>query len=141
MKKRLAGMIAAVLVLTVLGSGCTMLGLYPCEAKDVSSCQIVRMEKVGYTVLAEIEDTAAFVGKFLALRRTTFSGFENTDSVMAGDVLIRIEYRNGDYDLIAADKQYVYHPNETQAYANPHFAFDERGFEALIKEYCPEPGE
>ena len=137
MKKRFAGIMAAVLLLAVMSSGCTVLGLYPCDPKEVASCQIVRVNQAGYTVLAEVEDTAAFVDKFLALRRNTVAGFGDSPTIHVGDVVVRIELANGDYDLVAPGAQFVFHPDKWQAYATPHFAFDEKGFEELIKEYYP----
>ena len=50
-------------------------------------------------------------------------------------VVVRIEYLNGDFDLIHPDAQ-CFNKNGTNNYG--YFFFDDEQFETLISDYMPE---
>ena len=130
-------------VLLLLGAGCVVnKELYPLDEENISSCQIVRQDEAGYTVLAEVEDKSAFLRKLKELRKESVSLiYGDPPTQYIGEILIRLEYLNGDYDYVDPRVQYSYHPNERYSYRHSYYSFDYEGFKKLIEEYIKIPAD
>ena len=113
---------------------------YVCEVEDVASVQMVRLDKYvqgeyrfEYTVLSQIDDFDDFVGRLNAIKHSVNWG--DPQQLQENYVVVRIEYLNGDFDLIHPDAQY-FNKNGTNNYG--YFFFDDEQFETLISYYMPE---
>lgn len=83
---------------------------YICKAEDVASAQIVRLDKYvegeyryEYTVLSQIEDIESFVEQLNRIKHSVNWG--DPRQMDEGYVVIRIDYINGDFDLVHPDAQ------------------------------------
>ena len=130
------------LTLVFLFCSCGLFGdqTYVCKVEDVASIQIVRLDKYvqedyrfEYTVLSQIDDFHDFVGRLNAIKHSVNWGDPRT--MYESYVVVRIEYINGDFDLLHPDAQCFY-KNGTNNYG--YFFFDDEQFEALISDYMPE---
>lgn len=119
------------------GCGCFGVLRYECEGDRVASAQIVKFDDYvegsyayEYTVLKEIEDVPRFIERVNSLKQRPYFGapmmFEK------GDVLIRIEYTNGDFDLIHRNVQSIVRSGEDSM---GDFTFDKDQFDELIADY------
>ena len=113
---------------------------YVCEVNDVQSIQIVSLDKYiegeyryEYTVLCEIDDHAKFVEQLNDLKHSVNWG--EPGQLDEGYVVIRIDYLNGDYDLLYPNAQWMNRSGENQY---GYFFFDEEQFDALISKYLSE---
>ena len=110
---------------------------YFCEIETVESIQIVELGDVvegeyryEYTVLAEIEDRDAFVQRLNAVKHSVNWG--DPGVLSSSYVVIKINYLNGDYDLLYRNAQQF---NRSGANQSGYFFFDEKQFNALISDY------
>ena len=111
-----------------------------CNVEEVSSIQIVRLEEYveeeyqfEYNVLAEISDLDTFVNRLKGIEHSTYFG--TPSRMKTGDVVVRIDYHDGNYDLIHHHVQWFNHPGQENGGC---FAFDKEQFEALISDYVTE---
>ena len=128
-----------ILVAMLLCCSCGFFGPqeYVCEIDDVKSVQIVRLDtyveeeyRYEYTVLSDIADTADFVERLNGLDHNVNWG--DPGRMYTEYVVIRIEYLNGDYDLLYRNAQ-CFHRSGDNSYG--YFIFDKEQFNALISDY------
>ena len=111
---------------------------YICDIEAVKSVQIVRLEKlepyykIDYTVLFEITDCATFVNRLNALGNSAHWGSPYV--MRAQDIVIRIEFQNGDYDFLKRNTQFFY---RSGTFKDGRYIFDKEAFEILISDYMP----
>lgn len=110
---------------------------YYCDVNAVKSVQIVRLDKYiegeyryDYTVLCEISDYSTFVSNLNDIEHSINWGDPRQMQVQY--IAIKIDYRNGDFDLIHSDAQCF---NNSGVNNYGYFFFDEKQFNALISEY------
>ncbi|MBR2622086.1 MAG: hypothetical protein IKC97_06890 [Clostridia bacterium] len=135
-------LLLCILVVTLLCCGCGFFSPqeYICETDDVKSIQIVRLDKYvegeyryEYTVLCEIKDTSVFVERLNNLECKVNWG--DPKQMNTEYVVIKIDYLNGDYDLLYPNAQ-LFHRSDSNNYG--YFFFDEEQFNALISDYTAE---
>ena len=126
-------------ILILLCSACGFFGeqRYFCDANEVESVQIVRLDRYvegeyryEYSVLAKIADCTSFVSQLNRIKHTVNWG--DPYLVDVGYIVIRIEYHNGDYDLIHKDAQWFHRSGENNG---GDFFFDDEQFDSLISAY------
>ena len=139
MKRAYRALYAFIVILMSLCCGCRFFGpqQYICVAENVKSIQILRLvanrpeaSDYDYTVLCEITDTVTFVKQLNNLQHETYIGAPKIPNV--GDIVIQIEYLNGDYDFINHRAQWFRREDKTNS---GHFLFDQAEFDALISTY------
>ena len=113
---------------------------YVCEVDDVASVQIIRLEeyvegeyRYEYTILAQISNYRAFVDRLNNLKHSVNWGEPGWFPSQC--VAIRIDYNNGDFDLLHPSKQWL---NRGGVNQDGYFFFDKEQFHALISEYWTE---
>ena len=113
---------------------------YVCKVEDVESVQIVRLDKYvqgeyryEYTVLSQIDDLETFVNRLNGVKHSVNWG--DPRQMDEGYVVIRIEYLNGNFDLVHADAQ-CFNREGKNNYG--YFFFDDEQFETLISDYIAE---
>ena len=139
--KKIAILFIAVLCLTLL-IGCT--GSAPYEmlhnSSEIEAIYIVEIIKnVMYDpeaqewtleTIGEITEIEAFVAELTALKTT----FVNPPATLtAGETVIKIEYANGDYELIGSMVQRDYRPDGTGG--GSQNVFDQAEYNTLIQRY------
>lgn len=114
---------------------------YSCEADQVASAQIVRLDKFikgideeEYRVLCEIEDPTGFIARLNDLECSV--NWDEPEQMKIGSVVIRIDYHNGDYDYLSPDAQIYHRSGQKNRYG--YLYFDEEQFTALISDYWTE---
>ena len=134
-------MICIVLVAACLCSGCGLFGpqQYTCDVDNVKSVQIVQLNRNvegqyrwDYTVLCEIFDKGIFVNQLTSIEHRVQWGEPTVHN--EGDIVVRIEFLNGEYDLIHWYAQTMSCPNTNRT---GFFFFDKEQYNALIEEYMP----
>ena len=128
--------------LVLLCCACGLVGdqRYVCDIAKVDSIEIVRLDKYvqgeyrfEHTVLSQVSDCDTFVSR---LNRVDHSvNWGDPGRMKEGYIVIRIDYRNGDFDLIYSGAQWF---NRSGVNQNGYFFFDVEQFEALISEYIKE---
>lgn len=110
---------------------------YICDVAQVDSIQIVRLDKYiageyryEYTILSEIADSETFVGNLNKLDHSVNWG--DPRQMDEGYVVIKIDYRNGDFDLIHPDAQCF---NRSGVNQYGYFFFDDAQFHSLLTDY------
>ena len=113
---------------------------YACDLDEVETIQIVRLDKYvdgeyryEYTVLSQISDPVTFVNRLNSLKHSVNWGDPRQLDVQY--IVIRIDYRNGDYDLLHQDAQ-MFNRSGVNQYG--FFFFDDEQFLALISDYTAE---
>ena len=113
---------------------------YVCDVERVESVQIIRLEKYikdeyryEYTVVSCITDIEAFVSRLNEVEHSVNWG-EPTQFYLQ-DIVIRIEYSDGDYDLLHSDAQWF---NRSGRNNSGYFFFDDEQFNSLISDYMDE---
>ena len=113
---------------------------YICEVDKVESVQIVRLDKYvegeyryEYTILSQISAYTTFVDQLNKLKHSVNWGDPRQMDVQ--QVVIQINYKNGDFDLIHSDAQCF---NRSGANQYGYFFFDDEQFDALITDYVTE---
>jgi hypothetical protein len=120
-------------------SSCGLFGPqeYKCAVEEVVLIQIVRLNqyveeeyRFEYTILSQISDYKTFVKQLNDLDYSVNWGDPRT--MENGYIVIRIEYRNGDFDLIHQDAQWFNRSGRNQ---NGYFFFDDEQFNSLVSNY------
>jgi hypothetical protein len=113
---------------------------YVCNVSEVESIQIIKLDKYveeeynyEYTVLSEISDSTTFVNRLNHIKHSVNWGDPLLLDVQY--VVIRIDYLNGDYDLLHPDAQCF---NRSGINHSGFFFFDDEQFYALIDDYLTE---
>ena len=110
---------------------------YKCPVDEVSSVQIIKMGKYSaegnrdeYTILKEIDDYTELVERLNDMK----IGYVWNDPrpLKEDDIVIKIDYLNGGYDLIRRTYQVFVRNEETDV---RYFAFNKKQFETLIEDY------
>ena len=126
-------------VLALLCCSCGLFGeqRYKCEVDNIASIQIVRLDtyvegeyRYEYTVLSEISDYTVFVDRLNSVKHSVNWG--DPYQLDVEYVVIKINYHNGDYDLIHSDAQWFNRSGTNQV---GYFFFDEEQFNTLISDY------
>lgn len=129
-------------ILIFLCCSCGIFGdqRYLCEVDTVESIQIVRLDKYvegeyryEYTVLSKITDCSTFVDQLNNLKHTVNWG--EPSQLDVNYVVIRIDYLNGDYDLLYSNAQWF---NRSGVNQYGYFFFDDEQFNSLISDYITE---
>ena len=135
-------LLLCMLCMVILCCSCGWFGdqEYICEFEKVKSIEIVRLENFDgekyeyeYTVLAQITDKATFVDRLNKVETSINWGEPRILNMQ--ELVIRIEYFNGDYDLMNWRAQNFYHSGTIQI---GYFVFDDEEFNALISDYMPQ---
>ena len=110
---------------------------YVCDIEQVKCVQIVQLDghiqeeyRYTYSVLAEITDNATFIERLTSMDQGFNHGTPST--LQFGYVVIKIDYFNGDYDIIYSNVQMI-HRSGVNEYCR--FCFDMETFNALIADY------
>ena len=131
--------IIGILVLLLMCSGCGLFGpqRYICEVENVKSVEIVSLDqyvegqfRFDCTTLAEISDYDEFIEKLTKIKHSVNWG--DPYQLDEGNITIRINYNNGDFDLLYYDAQ-LFNRDGVNQYG--FFVFDEKQFNDLIEEY------
>ena len=137
MKRIICFLLIAILMLLCCSCGLFGDQKYVCKAEDVASVQIVRLDKYvegeyryEYTVLSQVEDVESFVEQLNGIKSSVNWG--DPRQMEEGYVVIRIDYANGNFDIVHPDAQ-CFHRNGTNNYG--YFFFDDEQFDALISGY------
>ena len=140
MKKIIFFVLTAILMFFCCSCGLFGPQRYLCEVGEVESVQIIRLDKYvegeyryEYTVLSQVEDVESFVGQLNDIKHSVNWG--DPSQMDEGYVVVRVDYSNGDFDLIHPDAQ-CFHKNGTNNYG--YFFFDDEQFDALIFGYVSE---
>lgn len=142
-KKTILCVLLAVVILSL--SSCAFFAgeRYVCEVYEVESVQIVRLDAFNeedatfeFVELVNVEDPISFVERLNAIPNHVNNFiFGSPNFLQLGNLVIKINYRNSDYDVISADAQHFYHSDGCD-YGD--FAFDCDEFIALVREYVPD---
>lgn len=128
--------------LMLLCCSCGMFGdqRYVCDVEKVDSIQIVRLDKYvegeyryEYTVLSQISNYETFVSHLNELDHSVNWGDPRQMDVQY--IVIKIDYSNGDFDLIHPDAQCF---NRSGSNQYGYFFFDDEQFNSLISDYIEE---
>ena len=110
---------------------------YVCDISMVESIEIIRLDKYvegeyryEYTVLSSVVDHATFVKRLNELEQSVNWGEPSTLNI--GCVVIRIDYLNGDYDMLYTNAQWF---NRSGVNQDGYFFFNEVQFDALVSDY------
>lgn len=113
---------------------------YVCDIEKVDSIQIVKLDKYvegeyryEYTILSQISDYETFVSHLNELDQTVNWGDPQQMDVQY--IVIKIDYSNGDFDLIHPDAQCF---NRSGVNQYGYFFFDDEQFNSLISDYIKE---
>ena len=114
---------------------------YFCDIEQVKSVQIVRLGEVvdyeyQYTVLVDIFDKEEFVNRLNNIKHKTLGAPPATFPLNYTELnVIRIEYINGDRDILYYSVQQLYRSGKKN---NGYLLFDEHQFKKLISDYMPD---
>ena len=120
-------------------TGCGLFGpqKYDCDVSKVESVQIIRLDsyvegeyRFDNAVLCDVEEYAAFLNQLKNIKHSVNWG-EPTD-LNEGYVVVKINYLDGDYDLIHCYAQWY---NCLTDYQTGYFFFDEEQYNSLISNY------
>ena len=127
------------MILIFLCCSCGLFGPqeYVCNIAEVESVQIVKLDKYvegeyrfDYSVLAQISDRETFVSRLNQLDHSVNWGDPRQMEVQY--IVIKIDYSNGDFDLIHPDAQCF---NRSGSNQYGYFFFDDGQFNSLISDY------
>ena len=142
MKRRIILTNALCIMLMLLCSACGLFGpqKYVCDVDEVETIQIVKLDdyvegeyRYEYTILTQITDYKSFVARLNGLKHSVNWG--DPQQLYEGYVVIKINYRNGDFDLVHPSAQWF---SRSGAIRTGYFFFDEKQFDALISAYMTE---
>lgn len=105
------------------------------DADNVDSIKIVQLDEISpngikYTTLAEVDNPNTFMKKLNKIECNINWGEPNV--LECGFIVIKIEYRNGDYDFIYDNTQAKYRGDKN---LTGYLCFDKQQFNELIAEY------
>lgn len=138
-KNRLTLCLLLLVFVMFSSSSCGFFGdqKYICDVNNVKSVKIVSLDKYvedeycyEYTVLCEIVDRALFIEQLNNLDHSVNWG--EPSQLDIGYIVIRIDYNNGDYDLLYSNAQWF---NRSGVNQYGYFFFDEEQFNMLIADY------
>ncbi|MBQ8235477.1 MAG: hypothetical protein IJZ37_02185 [Clostridia bacterium] len=139
MKRRCAS-IALCLILSFLCCSCGLLRSdkeYVCDHDTVESVEIVKIgeyskekNRYDYEVLSIVSDHPSFVQRLNNIECSEV--FREPTVFETGEVIIKIEYFDGDYDLLGSNAQLFERSGEK---SGGYFSFDQKQFDALISDY------
>jgi len=127
------------IILILLCCSCGFFGdqSYVCDVEKVDSIQIVKLDKYvegeyryEYNILSQISDYETFVSHLNELDHSVNWGDPRPLEVQY--IVIKIDYSNGDFDLIHQDAQWFNRSGKNQ---NGYFFFDDEQFDSLISDY------
>ena len=127
------------MILILLCCSCGLFGPqeYVCNVAEVESVQIVKLDRYvegeyrfDYSVLAQISDCDTFVSRLNQLDHSVNWGDPRPMEVQY--IVIKIDYSNGDFDLIHPDAQWF---NRSGSNQSGYFFFDDGQFNSLISDY------
>ena len=127
------------IVLMFLCCSCGLIGdkKYVCDVEKVASIQIVKLDKYveeeyryEYTILSQISDYETFVSCLNELDHSVNWGDPRQMEIQ--HIVIKIDYSNGDFDLIHPDAQCF---NRSGVNQYGYFFFDDEQFDSLISDY------
>lgn len=139
--KRIQPLILTIILMSLCCS-CGLIGdqEYVCKVEDVAFVQIVSLDKYvngeyryEYTVLSQIDDFESFINRLNGVKHSVNWG--DPRQMEEGYIAIRIEYQNGDFDLLHSDAQWF---NRDGTNNSGYFFFDDEQFDALISDYMAE---
>ena len=139
---RLSLSIILSIALMILCCSCGFFGdrEYKCNVDYVESVQIVRLDKYvegeyryEYTVLAQISDFEPFIARLNKIKHSVNWGDPQQMDIQY--IVIKIDYLNGDFDLIHKDAQWF---NRSGINQDGYFFFDDKQFNKLISDYLTE---
>ena len=142
MKRRIILTNILCIMLMLLCSSCGLFGpqKYVCDVDEVEAIQIVKLDdyvegeyRYEYTILTQITDYKSFVERLNGLKHSVNWG--DPRQLNEGYTVIKIDYRNGDFDLLHQDAQCF---NQSGINQYGYFFFDDEQFCALISEYMTE---
>ena len=146
MKKKIIFAISALMVVVLVLSACSGKKAYKFinEESEMSTIEIVRLceydqekEEFKEELISVIENRSDFLSDFKKVE--CYNHWSDPNGVHEGDVVIKITYKNGEYELINHSGQGKYrhfedNPSFLQVYAG-YRDFDEEQFNDLIKKY------
>ena len=127
------------MILMLLCCSCGLFGPqeYVCNTAEVESIQIVKLDKYvegeyrfEYSVLAQISDCETFVSRLNQLDHSVNWG--DPCQMEEQYIVIKIDYSNGDFDLIHPDAQWFHRSGVNR---DGFFFFDDGQFNSLISDY------
>lgn len=130
------------IILMLLCCSCGLFGdqRYFCDVEKVDSIQIVQLDqyvegeyRYEYTILSQITDFETFVLHLNELDHSVNWGDPRQMDVQY--IVIKIDYSNGDFDLIHPDAQCF---NRSGVNQYGYFFFDDEQFNSLISDYVNE---
>lgn len=130
------------IALMLLCCSCGLFGpqKYVCDVEKVDSVQIVKLDKYiegeyryEFTILSQISDYETFVSDLNELDHSVNWGDPRQLDVQY--IVIKIDYNNGDFDLIHPDAQWFSRNGKQN---DGYFFFDDEQFNFLISEYVRE---
>ena len=130
------------IILMFICCSCGLIGdqRYVCDIEKVDSIRIVQLDKYvegeyryEYTILSQISDYETFVGHLNELEQSVNWGEPNQMDVRY--IVVKIDYSNGDFDLIHSDAQCF---NRSGVNQYGYFFFDDEQFNSLISDYIRE---
>lgn len=130
------------MALVLLLCSCGLFGpqRYACAIEEVVSAQIVRLDRYiegeyrfDYTVLVQISNYELFIERLNQMNHSVNWG--DPGRLHEQYIVIKINYNNGDFDLIYPNAQWF---NRSGVNQNGYFFFDQEQFNALIADYMPD---
>ena len=130
------------IILVLLCCSCGLIGdqRYVCDVEKVDSIQIVKLDKYvegeyryEYTILSQISDYETFASHLNELDHSVNWGDPRQMDVQY--IVIKIDYSNGDFDLIHPDAQCFNRSGENHY---GYFFFNDEQFNSLISDYIKE---
>ena len=127
------------IILILLCCSCGFFGdqRYVCDIEKVDSIQIVKLDKYieeeykyEYTILSQVSDYETFVSHLNELKHSVNWG--DPRQMESQYIVIKIDYKNGDFDLIHQAAQCF---NRSGVNQYGYFFFDDKQFNSLISDY------
>ena len=138
-KNRKIGAFSLLIVLSYLLCSCGFFSpqRYVIEIDEIKSIEIVTLDDYNdgeyeyeYIVLTQIEDHKSFAKELQNVKHHVNWG--DPGVLWSGYTVIKIDYSNGDYDLIYHNAQWFHRSGKTN---NGYFFFDEKQMNDLISKY------
>ena len=116
---------------------------YACDTDMVESVQIIKLgawndttERHQFAVLADVVDHSDFIERLNNLKDNDFVFILGTPGTLfEGDILIKVNYLNGDYDLVKSTVQIYYRSGKAQG--GGYVTFNQEEYDKLIADYLP----
>jgi len=138
--KRVISILCLLSVVLSLGSCGYLYGVdttYECNVDEVESINIVRFDsfdkkekRFELTILSEVFEVNAFVNRLIEI--DNYPNFGTPYIIQEGYVVIQINYKNGDFELVYHNVQIT---NNSGVLNSTGFLFDIEEFDSLISAY------